>query len=106
MPEIGQTEPKKLKALAGLAPYAKDSGLWRGQRSIRGGRRRVRCALYLAALVGVRFNPTLKAFYKRLVDGGKAKKSAILAAAAKLLTILNSMVKQNVTWDPARAIAA
>lgn len=101
LPELGRIETKKLNSLVGLAPFARDSGQWRGQRSMRGGRQRVRTVLYMAALVGIRFNPVLKAFYKRLVDAGKVKKSALLAVARKLLGILNAMLKHDQEWQAA-----
>lgn len=101
LPELGHADTKKLSALAGLAPFARDSGQWHGQRSMRGGRRRVRTALYMAALVGVRFNPVLRAFYARLTAAGKVKKLALLAVARKLLGILNAMLKHDETWEAA-----
>lgn len=99
-PELGKLDGKKIAALAGLAPMARDSGTIRGRRRICGGRAEVRSALYMATLSAVRYNPTLKAFYDRLRDAGKPAKVALTAAARKLLTILNAMLKANQAWAP------
>lgn len=93
LPELGRRSPKTIAALAGLAPLNADSGMKRGQRSIRGGRKRVRDALYMAALAAVRCSPRFAAFYKRLRDAGKAPKLALVAVARKLLTALNAMMR-------------
>lgn len=105
LPELGHADSKQLAALVGVAPFARDSGDWRGQRSVRGGRRRVRTALYMAALVAVRFNPTLRAFYARLLRTGMAKKAAVLAATRKLLDILNAMLRHDEVWRAPKAAA-
>jgi len=99
LPELGQRSSKTIAALAGLAPFAADSGLWRGQRRIRGGRRRVRQALYMAALSAVRRDPGFKAFYLRLRGAGKNAKLALIAVARKLLVRLNAMVRDNVAYQ-------
>lgn len=93
LPELGQMDPRKITSLAGLAPHACDSGLSRGKRHIWGGRADVRRALYLAAFIASRFDPTLKAFRARLEAAGKATKLALTACARKLLTILNAMLR-------------
>lgn len=93
MPELGRRSPKQLAALAGLAPFNNDSGARRGQRSIRGGRKRVRDALYMAAFVAARHAPPFIAFYKVLIAAGKPQKLAIIAVARKLLTVLNAMLR-------------
>ena len=98
MPELGQTSPKQIAALAGLAPYDNQSGLYKGQRRIAGGRRRVRRALYMAALTATRSNERLRAFYRSLLDKGKPKKVALIAAARKLLTWLNAMIRDQVPY--------
>jgi transposase len=98
LPELGQLSPKKLAALVGLAPFNVESGHWHGQRHIWGGRSRVRTALYMAALVAVRFNLPLRTFYDRLLAAGKAKKVALTACMHKLLTILNAMVRDMTPW--------
>ena len=100
LPGLGKLDAKRIAALAGLAPMARDSGTLKGRRMIRGGRADVRSALYMVALSAVRYNPTLKAFYDRLRGTGKPAKVALTAAARKLLTILNAMLKANHAWAP------
>jgi transposase len=100
LPELGAIGHKQLAALVGVAPLNHDSGTLRGQRHIAGGRASVRCALYMATLVAVRHNPTLKAFYRRLRDAGKRPKVALVAAMRKLLSILNALVRDNRPWHP------
>ncbi len=98
MPELGRCSAKAIAALAGLAPFNNDSGRLRGQRSIRGGRRRVRRALYMAALAAIRTSPRFKAFYDTIKARRAATKIAIIALARKLLTVLNAMVKTNTAF--------
>jgi transposase len=98
LPELGTLDRRKIAALVGVAPMNRDSGTWRGKRFVQGGRASVRCALYMAALVAVRRNPVLKAFYQRLIGAGKAPKTALVAAMRKLLTILNAMLKHKTAW--------
>jgi transposase len=93
LPELGSRSPKQLAALAGLAPFNLDSGDRRGQRRIRGGRRRVRQALYMAALTAARSNPRLKAFAQTLKQRGKASKPVLVAVARKLLGIINAVMR-------------
>lgn len=93
MPELGRRSPKQMAALAGLAPINNDSGTRRGQRSIRGGRKRVRDALYIAALTASRRAPRFRAFYKTLTKAGKPPKLALIAVARKLLTVLNAILR-------------
>lgn len=93
MPELGKVGPKQLAALAGLAPFNIDSGTFRGKRKIAGGRKRVRDALYMAALNAVRRAEPFKAFYARLRQAGKPAKLALIAVARKLLTVLNAMMR-------------
>jgi transposase len=100
LPELGAIGHKQLAALVGVAPINHDSGQHRGQRHIGGGRHSVRCAVYMAALVGIRFNPTLHAFYRRLRDAGKRPKVAIVASMRKLLIILNALVRDDKLWQP------
>ena len=100
LPELGQLSGKKISCLVGLAPLNRDSGQWRGKRMIVGGRAAVRCTLYLATLVGIRFNPIIKSFYERLLAKGKLKKVALTACMHKLLIILNAMVKSGESWQP------
>jgi transposase len=106
LPELGTLNRKQISALAGLAPYNRDSGNWRGQRSIYGGRAMARSALYMSALVGSKHNPVLRVFYQRLLQAGKRKKVALVACMRKLLTILNVMLKERQAWDPQRAARA
>ena len=98
LPELGKLDRRRISSLAGLAPYTKDSGQHYGSRRIHGGRAAPRTALCLAALVGSRFNPVLKAMYDRLVDAGKPKKLALIAIARRLLTILNAIVRDQTEW--------
>lgn len=93
MPELGHTNPKRLAALAGLAPFNHDSGQLKGRRCISGGRARVRKALYMAALVAARTCPSLKAFADRITQSAKARKVALIATARKLLIRLNAMLR-------------
>ena len=92
-------------ALVGLAPWTRQSGRWKGKSVIGGGCADVRSALFMGALVAVRHNQTLKAFYERLLAAGKAKKVALIAVARKLLTILNAMVRDRKPWREAEAHA-
>jgi transposase len=100
MPELGQISNARAAKLAGLAPLNNDSGNSRGKRSIWGGRKLVRSALYMATLSAVRFNPVIEAFYVRLLAAGKSKKAALTACSHKLLRILNAMARTGQAWDP------
>jgi transposase len=104
LPELGQGSSKHLATLVGLAPLNRDSGAWRGTRTIWGGRQQVRAVLYMAALVGVRHNPALQAFYERLVARGKPKKVALTACMHKLLLILHAVLRDQTPWAPAHAV--
>jgi transposase len=101
MPELGTLTPRQAAALAGLAPYTRQSGKWRGKSFIGGGRSAVRSALFMGAMVAARFNPVLKAFRDRLVAQGKPKLVALIATARKLLTILNAILRDQKPWNPA-----
>jgi transposase len=98
LPELGQLDRRAIAALVGVAPFARDSGLMKGRRTIWGGRAQVRAVLYMAALVAVRHNPALRAFYLRLVAAGTAKKLALTAVMRKLLVILNAMLRDCQPW--------
>lgn len=100
LPELGQLNRQEIAALAGLAPYNRDSGQFRGKRSIFGGRRTVRTALYMATISAQRCNPVIRVFAERLKSQGKAAKVIITACMRKLLVILNSMIKNNTHWNP------
>jgi transposase len=99
LPELGTLGRKQIASLAGLAPYTRQSGQWRGKSMIGGGRKSVRCALFMAALVAGRHNPHLKAFRDRLVAAGKPKIVAVVAVARKLLTILNAILRDKTPWQ-------
>jgi transposase len=103
MPELGHVGPKQVAALAGLAPFNVDSGAYRGKRKIGGGRKRVRDALYMAALNAVRRAAPFKTFYEKLRHAGKPAKLALIAVARKLLTILNAMIRDRKAYIPARS---
>ena len=98
MPELGTLSGKKIAALVGVAPYNQESGTWKGRKKISGGRKPVRSVLYMATLAGIRGNPVIKEFYRRLIKAGKVRKVAIVACMRKLLIILNAMVKHNTPW--------
>lgn len=100
MPELGKLSGKQIAALAGLAPFNRDSGQKHGRRHIRGGRYEVRMVLVLAARTAVRFDPSMGAFYERLLAAGKTKMVALVACARKLLVRLNAMARENATWNP------
>lgn len=95
LPELGQLDRRRLASLAGLAPHARKSGTWKGARRIWGGRRKVREALYIAALTATRRIPALIALRERLRAAGKAPKTILIAAARQLLVIMNAMIKKN-----------
>ena len=98
MPELGQLNRREVAALVGVAPFNRDSGRMRGKRAIYGGRRSVRHGLYMAALVAARHNPILRAFYLRLRAAGKPAKVALTATMRKLLIVLNSSLKPDLTY--------
>jgi transposase len=100
LPELGALNRREVAALVGVAPLNHDSGKHRGVRTIWGGRAHVRGPIYMATLVATRHNARIKAFYQRLVAAGKPKKVALVAAMRKLLTILNSMMRERRPWTP------
>lgn len=100
IPELGALSNKEISALVGVAPFCRDSGTMRGKRTIWGGRSKVRSILYMATLSAVKHNPAIKVFYERLVSKGKPKKTALVACMRKLLTIANSMIRNDVDWNP------
>ena len=99
LPELGKLNRKQITALVGLAPMNRDSGTMRGQRHIFGGRADVRRVLYVAALVGTRFNPALKVFYARQLATGKSKNVALVACMHKLLVVLNAIARTKSPWS-------
>lgn len=98
LPELGHLTRRQIAALAGLAPWTRQSGQWRGRSFIGGGRATVRTALFMGAMVAIRHNPPLKAFRDRLVAAGKSKMTALIATARKLLTILNAILRTGQPW--------
>lgn len=101
MPELGSLDRWKVAALAGVAPYDRDSGGHNGKRMIHGGRAGVRKVLYMAAIAAARCNPPIRAFHQRLRDQGKPPKVAITACMRKLLITLNAIARDQVHWKPA-----
>lgn len=100
MPELGTLGQGQAASLAGLAPVARQSGQWTGRSFIRGGRANVRQALYMPALVAMRFNPDLKAKYEQLKAAGKPSKVAITAIMRKLIVLANALLRQGRNWAP------
>ncbi len=98
LPELGTLNRRQIAALIGVAPFNRDSGMLKGKRTIWGGRAGVRTVLYMATLSAVRWNPVIKAFYQRLSEAGKPHKVALTACMRKLITILNTMVKNDTAW--------
>jgi transposase len=103
LPELGTLDRRQIAALAGLAPWTRQSGQWKGRSFIGGGRKSVRSVLFVGALVAARHNPTLKAFRDKLVAAGKPKMLATIAVARKLLTILNVILRDKTPWRPETA---
>jgi|SRR6478736_5568572 len=100
LPELGHLNRWQIAALVGVAPFNRDSGKYRGQRHIQGGRHDVRAVLYMATLAAIRSNAVIRAFHQRLIASGKAKKVAITACMRKMLTIVNAMVRNRMSWSP------
>jgi transposase len=98
LPELGTLDRRQIAALAGLAPWTRQSGQWKGRSLIGGGRASVRSALFMAAMVAARRNPVFKAFRDRLVAQGKPKLVALVAVARKLLTVLNAIMRDRTPW--------
>jgi transposase len=101
LPELGRLNRREIAALAGLAPYVRQSGKWRGKSFISGGRASVRTALFISAQSAKRFNPALKRFFQGLIAAGKPKMVATIAVARKLLTILNAIIRTKQPWQNA-----
>ena len=95
MPGLGKISNKQAASLAGLAPFKRDSGQFKGQRKIHGGRREIRKAIYMAALAGSKHNEILSGFHKCLLEKGKPRKLALIAVMRKLLSHLNSLMKSH-----------
>lgn len=105
LPELGQLNRRQITSLVGLAPFNRDSGRFRGQRHIWGGRGAVRSLLYMATLSALKCNPPIRAFYQQLLERGKVKKVAIIACMRKFIICLNAMVKKNEPWDDNKVTA-
>ena len=101
LPELGALNRRQIAALAGLAPFNRDSGNMKGKRRIRGGRAPVRTVLYMAMLCAIQHNPVMRNFYQHLVAQGKHKKVALTACMRKMITILNAMVRDQRPWKMA-----
>lgn len=99
LPELGKLNRHQIAALAGLAPFNRDSGMFRGRRSVCGGRAEVRSVLYMGVLAAIRYNPVIKSHYQRLRESGKPAKVAITACMRKMLVILNTMMKSRMKWQ-------
>jgi transposase len=99
LPELGKLNRGQISKLVGVAPINRDSGTMRGKRITGGGRSSIRNGLYMATLVATRYNPKIKAFYQHLLANGKAKMTALVACIRKLLVILNTMIRNNQTWQ-------
>ncbi len=106
LPELGRLNRREIAALVGVAPINRDSGPYRGTRSVWGGRSTVRTALYMSALSAVKWNPPVKALYDRLVGKGKPKKVALVACMRKLLVTCNAVVRDGAAWERDLALAA
>ncbi len=98
LPELGKLTAKQISRLVAVAPINHDSGQHKGKRMINGGRAHVRATLYMGAVVAIRHNPVIKAFYERLVERGKSKKLALTACVHKMLVILNAMLRDHLPW--------
>ncbi len=105
LPELGTLNRKQIAALAGVAPFNRDSGRRCGKKSVWGGRANVRAVLFMAAGVASRHNNVIGAFYEKLLAAGKPKKLALTACMRKLLTILNAMTRTGSSWTPSLAMA-
>jgi transposase len=101
LPELGRLNRREIASLAGLAPFTRQSGRWKGKSMIGGGRGALRAALYMAALSSIRCNRSMKVFYQRLLSAGKPKMVGLIAVARKILVILNAMLRDKTQWQPA-----
>jgi len=99
LPDLGQLNRQRIAALVGVAPLNRDSGHWRGKRTIHGGRSLVRSALYMAAFSASRYNPAIRSFYCRLIEQDKPHKLALVACMRKLIVILNAMLRDQKAWS-------
>ncbi|MFN8672122.1 MAG: transposase [Candidatus Sericytochromatia bacterium] len=100
LPELGKLSNKEITALAGLAPITRESGNFKGKKSIFGGRKELRTALYMPIISAITHNSSIREFYQRLINKGKLPKVALTACMRKLLVILNSIMKNGTKWNP------
>lgn len=105
LPELGHISSRALSKLVGIAPLNSDSGRHQGRRKIWGGRAKVRAALYMSTVACLRWNPVIRAYFERLIKGGKEFKVALVACMRRLLAILNAMARTNTKWNPGQAAA-
>lgn len=103
LPELGMLTKKQIAALVGVAPFNRDSGAFRGKRRIRGGRASVRTVLFMAMLTSIQHNILIRNTYQRLLANGKHKKVALTACMRKMITILNSMLRDSTVWNEKHA---
>ena len=103
MPELGTLKEKQVASLAGLAPMTRQSGQWSGKAFIQGGRKHLRDALYMPAVVAARHNSDMRRFYERLIDAGKPAKVAFTAIMRKLILLANALIKQDRMWTQIKA---
>lgn len=103
LPEIGKVSNKRIAAICGVAPFTQRSGKWKGQEKIKGGRKRVRDKLFMAAFNSVKYNPVMKEYFERLIARGKLYKVAMVAVMRKLICLCNSMIKNQTSWNPSKA---
>jgi transposase len=101
LPELGHLGRRQIASLVGVAPFNRDSGRWRGLRTIAGGRASVRTALYMATVAAIRWNPVIATHYKQLRERGRPAKVALIACLRRLLTILNAMLRERSPWQTA-----
>jgi transposase len=101
LPELGQLTRRQVASLVGVAPFIRQSGQWKGQSKIAGGRSSVRSAIFMAAMTAISCNEALRKFYQHLLAHGKLKMVALIAVARKILTILNAMLRDKKPWQPA-----
>ncbi|MFT9113394.1 MAG: transposase [Acetobacter malorum] len=102
MPELGHFDNKKIAALAGLAPMTQQPGKWKGKERITGGRSSLRRAIYMPALVAIRFNHDLHRKYQQMLKAGKTKKVAITAIMRRIIVLANTLLRENRDWLPVR----
>ena len=100
LPELGLINKKEIAALVGVAPMNRDSGLFKGKRMTGGGRRQVRTKLYMPTLVAIQHNPVIRQYYLKLLEKGKSKMTAVVAAMRKLIVIMNTIMKKKQMWEP------